>query len=337
MIDAEVTHTARPRMIVDCDPGHDDAVALIVAAHVAEIRGIVTVGGNADLDRTTHNALVIRDLIGIDAPIHRGVGHPIVAKPHHSPSVHGESGLDGADLPTPVTPLDGTDGVGFIVDACRAEEGLWLVPTGPLTNIGLALRQAPDIAHRIAGVSLMGGGSFGNRSAVAEFNIWADPDAARVVFESGADLTMAGLDVTHRFQATTERIDAVRDIDGDLAAVLADLLDFFSSMYRSRHDDGALAGAAIAAALVPPIATAGLQIAFGQWQRGPSGETPVVGPLLLVSVNVLTIMIGSSFILWARGIRSDRKLSVKARWAPRMTALLLLLSLLALVFMALPK
>jgi uncharacterized hydrophobic protein (TIGR00271 family) len=103
-----------------------------------------------------------------------------------------------------------------------------------------------------------------------------------------------------------------------------------------RHLSSALAGAAIAAALVPPIATAGLQIAFGQWDRRPTGEMPVIGPLLLVSVNVLTIMVGSSFILWARGMRADRKLSVKAKWAPRMTALLLLLSLLALVFMVLP-
>lgn len=239
----------KPRMIVDCDPGHDDAVALIVAAHVAEIRGIVTVGGNADLDRTTHNALVMRDLIGIDAPVHRGLGHPIVAKPHHSPSVHGESGLDGADLPTPVTPLDGTDGVGFIIDTCRAEEGLWLVSTGPLTNIGLALRQAPDVADRIAGVSLMGGGSFGNRSAVAEFNIWADPHAAAIVFETfehaPGTLVMAGLDVTHRFQVTPERIDATRALPGRLAEILTGLFEFFAGTYLARHDEGSMRGAAL--------------------------------------------------------------------------------------------
>ena len=236
-------------MIVDCDPGHDDAVAMIVAAHVGDVRGIVTVGGNADLGRTTHNALVMRDLIGIDAPVHQGCGHPIVASPHHSPAVHGESGLDGADLPTPVTPLDGTDGVGFIIDSCRGEEGLWLVPTGPLTNIGLALRQAPDIADRISGVSLMGGGSFGNRSAVAEFNIWADPHAAAIVFETferaPGRLIMAGLDVTHRFQVTPERIEATRAIPGRLAETLAGLFEFFSATYLSRHDVGAMRGAAL--------------------------------------------------------------------------------------------
>lgn len=236
-------------MIVDCDPGHDDAVAMIVAAHVADICGIVTVGGNADLGRTTHNALVMRDLIGIDAPVHQGCGHPIVTTPHHSPSVHGESGLDGADLPAPITPLDGTDGVGFIIDSCRAEEGLWLVSTGPLTNIGLALRQAPDIADRISGVSLMGGGSFGNRSAVAEFNIWADPHAAAIVFETfdraPGQLIMAGLDVTHRFQVTPERIAATRALSGRLADILAALFEFFSATYLGRHDEGTMSGAAL--------------------------------------------------------------------------------------------
>lgn len=249
MSDAGLPATHRPRLILDCDPGHDDAVAMIVAAHVADIHGIVTVGGNSDLDRTTHNALVMRDLIGIEAPVHRGVGRPIVATPHHSPAVHGESGLDGADLPMPVTPLDGSDGVAFIIDSCRAEEGLWLVGTGPLTNIGLALRLAPDIAGRIAGVSLMGGGSFGNRSAVAEYNIWADPHAAAIVFETleatGTALVMAGLDVTYRFQITPERIDETRRLPGRLAEILTGLFEFFSGTYLSRHDEGSMHGAAL--------------------------------------------------------------------------------------------
>ena len=168
----------RPGIILDCDPGHDDAVAIITAAHFADVRGVVTVAGNAPLERTTHNALVMRDLIGLDAPVHAGCERPLVAEPRPAAFVHGESGLDGADLPAPITPLDGRDGVEFIVETCRAEEGLWLVPTGPLTNIAMALRLDPSLVQRIAGVSLMGGGSFGNRTAVAEFNIWADPEAA---------------------------------------------------------------------------------------------------------------------------------------------------------------
>jgi inosine-uridine nucleoside N-ribohydrolase len=120
---------------------------------------------------------------------------------------------------------------------------VWLVATGPLTNIALALRTAPDLCHRIAGISVMGGGTFGNRSVVAEFNIWADPEAAAVVFNSAVPLVMAGLDVTHRFIATEDRIHAIRAVPGLLANTLADLFEFFSATYRTRHDD--MEGAAV--------------------------------------------------------------------------------------------
>lgn len=224
-------------MIVDCDPGHDDAIALVVAARFADLVGVTTVAGNAPISATTRNARIVLDMIGSSVPLHQGAQRPIVAPPRHAAYVHGESGLDGADLPEPSRPADSTDAVGYIIDACRTTEGLWLVPTGPLTNIALALRAAPDIAERIAGISLMGGGSFGNRSAAAEFNIWADPEAASVVFGYGRRLIMSGLDVTHRLQATPERIVQVRQIPGRLAAVLADLFDFFSQVYVSRHDN----------------------------------------------------------------------------------------------------
>ena len=227
----------RPKMIVDCDPGHDDAIALVVAARFAELVGVTTVAGNAPITATTRNARIVLDMIGSNVPLHQGAQRPLVAPPRHAAYVHGESGLDGADLPEPSRPADSTDAVGYIIDACRTTEGLWLVPTGPLTNIALALRAAPDIAERIAGISLMGGGSFGNRSAAAEFNIWADPEAASVVFGYGHRLIMSGLDVTHRLQATPERIAQVRQIPGRLAAVLADLFDFFSQVYVSRHDN----------------------------------------------------------------------------------------------------
>jgi inosine-uridine nucleoside N-ribohydrolase len=246
--------TSRPRILLDCDPGHDDAVAIVAAAHYCDLRGITTVGGNVELDRTTHNALVIRDLIGLDAPVHRGCGRPLVVPPRHAGFIHGESGLDGAELPEPTTPLDGTDGVDFIINTCRAEEGLWLVPTGPLTNIAMAFRKAPDLPERIAGVSLMGGGSFGNRSAVAEFNIWADPEAAAIVFDAydpatpgaaSGPLVMAGLDVTHQFQVTPERIAMTREIPGELARTLSELFEFFSGTYIARHSEGAMRGAAL--------------------------------------------------------------------------------------------
>ena len=239
----------RPRVLLDCDPGHDDAMAIIAAARYAELIGITTVAGNAPLERTTHNALVMRDLLAIDVPVHAGSPAPLLGPvghgAAHSISVHGESGLDGADLPAPTTPLDGTDAVSFIVDTCRSVDDVWLVPVGPLTNIALALRTAPDIADRIAGISLMGGGTFGNRTPMGEFNIWADPEAAAIVFGYGGPLVMAGLDVTHQFQATPERIGAIGSLTGTLAAVLADLLGFFSGNYLDRHDPGSLRGAAV--------------------------------------------------------------------------------------------
>jgi len=215
-------------VILDCDPGHDDAIALVVAARHTELLGITSVAGNAPLSATTRNAIIVRDLLGLDCPVHSGAERPIVQPPRHA-------GLDGADLPEPSGPPDGTDAVGWIIETCREREGLWLVPTGPMTNIGLALRAAPDLGRRIAGISLMGGGTFGNRTAAAEFNIWCDPEAADVVFSYGGPLVMAGLDLTHRFQALPERIAAVRALSGRLAAVLSDLFDFFTHTYVSRH------------------------------------------------------------------------------------------------------
>lgn len=239
----------RPRLLLDCDPGHDDAMAIVAAARHAELVGITTVAGNAPLERTTHNALVVRDLLGIDVPVHSGSPQPLLGPVGHgavhSIAVHGESGLDGTDLPAPTTPLDSTDAVGFIIDTCRTIDDVWLVPVGPMTNIALALRAAPDIGERIAGISLMGGGTFGNRTSTGEFNVWADPEAAAVVFGYGGPLVMAGLDVTHQFQATPERIATITALPGALAAVLGDLLGFFSDNYLSRHDPGTMLGAAV--------------------------------------------------------------------------------------------
>lgn len=237
------TSTSRPSIILDCDPGHDDALAIVVAAQHTDLVGITTVSGNAPIESTTYNALVMKDLLGLSVPVHRGSARPLVAPPQYAAYVHGESGLDGADLPAPTSSIDGTDAVGYIIETCRATEGLWLVPTGPLTNIALALRLAPDITDRIAGISLMGGGTFGNRTTAAEFNIWVDPEAADVVFTYGGKLIMAGLHVTHQFRATQQRIDTVKALPGRLAHVLGDLMQFFTNMYMSRHhgmDGGAV-------------------------------------------------------------------------------------------------
>ena len=233
-----MTESSRLPIILDCDPGHDDAIAIVVAAAHADLLGITTVAGNAPLDLTTRNALIIADLLGLAGiPVHSGASRPLVAEPVHADYVHGESGIDGADLPDPTRGPTSTDAVEFIVETCRANEGTWLVATGPMTNVALALRSANDLAGRLGGISLMGGGSFGNRTAAAEFNIWADPEAAAIVYGFGGPLIMSGLDLTHQFQATPARIDLVRAVPGRLASVLADLFVFFSGTYVERSDN----------------------------------------------------------------------------------------------------
>src|SRR5262245_13304178 len=241
MSDSTPPASKRPRVVLDCDPGHDDAIAIVVAAHRCELAGITTVAGNAPLDRTTRNALVMRDLLGIDVPVHAGAARPLLAEPAPAADVHGASGLDGAELPEPSRPPDSDDAVGFIIETCRDEPGTWIVGIGPLTNVAMALRRAPDLVDAVGGISVMGGGTFGNRTAVGEFNAWADPEAAAIVFAYGGPLVMAGLDVTHQFLATPDRIRRVGAIGGTLAETLAPLLTFFSGSYRGRHDD--IAGA----------------------------------------------------------------------------------------------
>ncbi|HSJ90975.1 MAG TPA: nucleoside hydrolase [Ilumatobacter sp.] len=225
-----------PRILLDCDPGHDDVIAIIVAAHAADLLGITTVAGNAPLDRTTHNACIFRDLLGLGVGVHAGADRPLVADPKFASFVHGESGLDGAELPQPDRGPDSTDAVGFIIETARANPGVSLVPTGPLTNIALALRAAPDLVDHVGGISLMGGGTFGNRTPSAEFNIWADPEAATIVFGCGLPITMAGLDVTHQFLVTPERIATVDALGTPFTTLIADLFRFFSTNYIRRHD-----------------------------------------------------------------------------------------------------
>lgn len=234
----------RPSILLDCDPGHDDAVAIITAANTCNLLGITTVAGNAPLSATTRNALIMRDLLRLDVPVHSGADRPLLAEPKFAAYVHGESGLDGADLPEPTRAVDGTDAARFIIDTVRAtSDPVWLVPVGPLTNIAVALRLDPTLVDRIAGISLMGGGTFGNRTPAAEFNIWADPEAAAIVYSSGAPIIMAGLDVTHQFIVDAERVAEVRAIGGTLGNLLADLFDFFRRNYMERHTE--MRGAAL--------------------------------------------------------------------------------------------
>lgn len=222
----------RPRILLDCDPGHDDALAILLAAKHSDLLGVTTVSGNAPLSATTHNALLTLQLAGFDVPVHAGAARPLVAEAKHAPDIHGESGLGGPELPELTRAAASYDAVRFIVDTVRETDNVWLVAVGPLTNVALALREAPDIAARLAGVSIMGGSAgFGNRTATAEFNIWADPEAARIVFTSGVKLIMCGLNVTHQFMIYEDDVARIRALGNPVATFAAELLSFYGQAY----------------------------------------------------------------------------------------------------------
>lgn len=220
----------RERMIIDCDPGHDDALALLLADHLADLVGVTTVSGNAPLSAVTANALGLVTMMEADVPVHAGAAEPLApgdGQPRHATHVHGASGMDGVDVPA-APDAAGDDAVGYLLDASRREPGLWLVAIGPLTNVAEAIRKDSEFVARLAGISIMGGSTRGgNVTAAAEFNVWADPEAADVVFRSGADIRLCGLNLTHQVktsQALLERIRAVGTARGALAVQIIEYL-----------------------------------------------------------------------------------------------------------------
>ncbi len=220
-----MTESTRPRILVDCDPGHDDAIMLVCAAAYADVVGITTVNGNVGLGHTTRNALAITELLGWDVPVHAGAARPLQAEPIDAAEVHGESGMGGTTLPTP-TRAAGTDGVRFLLDATRQEPGLWLVATGPLTNVALGLRTDPDLAQRLAGICLMGGSAKGgNVTAAAEFNVFADPEAAAIVFAADCPVRMCGLDLTHQVTGNADFAQRLRTVGGPAATLVAEIVE----------------------------------------------------------------------------------------------------------------
>lgn len=251
---------SRVPMLVDCDPGVDDALALLTAARLADLVGITTVAGNVGIDDTTHNALAIAQIAGLDVPVHRGNARPLVNEPVTARHVHGPTGLGTVTLPDLDRTTASDDAVSFILQTADRIEGLHLVAIGPLTNIALALREDPALPDRLAGITIMGGAaSGGNVTAVAEFNIWADPEAAAIVFEHGGPITMVGLDVTHRVLFGAAARDRMRETDHPAGRLAADLLDH--AMARSaalRGWSGAPVhdACAVIAALEPGLFTA---------------------------------------------------------------------------------
>lgn len=246
---------SRPRVLIDCDPGHDDAFALLLAARTCDLVAITSVSGNVGLPSTTRNALVVRDLTGLDVPVHRGADRPLVGEALHAPDIHGESGLDGPAPRAPRGDADPLPAAQAIVEASKRHDGLWLVALGPLTNVALALRLDPGLADRLAGISLMGGSrTFGNATPAAEFNVLADPEAADAVLRSGARIVMAGLDLTHQWRLGEDVAAALRASGNEPGAFAADLLAFFLSRYarHSGHRDAPMHDPCAVLALTDP-------------------------------------------------------------------------------------
>jgi len=226
------------KIILDCDPGHDDAIALLLAWGNPEIEllAVTTVVGNQTLDKVTRNALAVARIANItDVPFAAGCSRPLVRNIEVAADIHGESGLDGPRLPDPTLTLDARHAIDVIIDTVMAHPpgSVTLVPTGGLTNIAMAVRKEPRIAERVKEVVLMGGGyHVGNWSAVAEFNIKIDPEAAHIVFNERWPLTMVGLDLTHQALATPQVCQRIAAIDSAPATFVGELLQFFGQMYR---------------------------------------------------------------------------------------------------------
>jgi purine nucleosidase len=231
--------TTMPRTIIlDCDPGHDDAIAMLLAHGSPDITlaAITTVAGNQTLEKVTRNALAVATIAGItDVPIAAGMARPLVRLHDHAASIHGDSGLDGPVLPSPAVHLDERHAVDLIIDTVmsHAPGEITLVPTGPLTNIAMAARREPRIVDRVREVVLMGGGyATGNWSATAEFNIVVDPEAAHIVFNERWPLTMVGLDLTHQALATPDVAARFAALDTAPARLVVELLAFFAHSYK---------------------------------------------------------------------------------------------------------
>jgi len=225
-------------VILDVDPGHDDAVALMLACgHPGlDLLAVTTVAGNVSLEKTTHNALRVLSLVGCtDVPVGAGASEPLERPLHTAEDIHGKSGLDGPEeIPEANFEPDERGAVALIADTLRASpEPVTLVPVGPLTNIATFLRKHPDKKERVARISLMGGSmGLGNTTPAAEFNIYVDPEAAREVFESGLPITMSGLDVTHQAGAGPDERERLRTTGG-VGGVVAGFLDYFAATYES--------------------------------------------------------------------------------------------------------
>jgi purine nucleosidase len=229
-------------VIIDCDPGHDDALAILFALgspDELDVLALTAVAGNVPLTLTERNARKVCELAGRpDLPVYAGCARPLMRDLVTAEHVFGSTGLEGPELPEPRMPLARAHAVDAIVDLLRSHpaETIILCPMGPLTNIAMALRKAPDIAPRIKEIVLMGGAmGEGNTTPAAEFNIYVDPHAAKVVFEAGVPLTMLGLDVSRQALLTSDRLEAIRRLGTPFSRTVVGLLEFYSRYHQTRR------------------------------------------------------------------------------------------------------
>ncbi|HPT84283.1 MAG TPA: nucleoside hydrolase [Limnochordia bacterium] len=226
----------KTKIILDVDPGHDDAVAILVAAkhEKLDLRGITVVAGNQVLEKTLQNALKVCSFAGIDVPVYAGQDRPLLRDQVIADDIHGDSGLDGPQFPPPTKRAEEKSAVDFIIEEClQHDREIVLVPTGPLTNIALALLKEPRIKQGIKEIVLMGGAyGLGNVTPSAEFNIFVDPEAAHIVFESGLPITMVGLDLTHQAKAYPEVVERIRRLGTPVAELVVELFAFFGDTYK---------------------------------------------------------------------------------------------------------
>ena len=231
-------------IVLDCDPGHDDAVAMLLAAgnDAIDLLAITTVAGNCPLDLATRNARRVAALAGLTGvPIAAGAAGPLRGELVTAPDIHGRTGLDGYELRSGEAPLDPRSAQELLAATLEgASEPVTLVPTGPLTNIAELLSSRPDLHARIREIVLMGGSTGrGNTTPAAEFNVFVDPEAAAIVFESGLPVTMIGLNLTHQARATPEVLARVRALDGEPARAVEGWMGFFGAAYERVHGEWA--------------------------------------------------------------------------------------------------
>lgn len=227
----------KEKIILDCDPGHDDAVAIMLAAinPKIELLGITVVAGNQKLEKTVNNALKVCNHLNLDVPVYSGMSRPMIREQLIADDIHGETGLDGPKFEELKIKAEDKHAVNFIIDTLmNSDEKITLVPTGPLTNIGMAIRFEPRIIEKINRIVLMGGSyQLGNMTPAAEFNILADPDAAHIVFSSGVKVVMMGLDLTRQASATKEVVEKIKSLNNKASKLFVDLMEFFAASQKN--------------------------------------------------------------------------------------------------------